>query len=628
MGKPFKNEIDFLPKTFEWASKVDLGELGNILQDFSRPVVLVGSGGSYGACFYAYQHILQKGAVGFCFTPMQVFENAALIKNCHVIVLSASGNNIDVLNVIRFCFRHEVKKVSAFVLSDRSKIKKLFGNDNRLNSIEFKTPGGKDGFLATNSLLAFSTLIFRAYNDQELGYEHIAFDQKSFKDEVSSFFEANSQLETLVVIYSGWSTPIALDIESKFSEAALGNILLCDWRNFAHGRHHWFDKRNADSAILALTDPTTMPVADKTLAHLPASAKILKVNLPDTTSISTLEGLLKAFLLVQIRGEQLSIDPGRPGVPEYGSEIYNLNYQKLLFGEKPSKDEFFVARKLPVDQQADLKLRDIWTKYLKAFCRMMKTTQFHSIVFDYDDTLCGSKREDRYRDGLDKRVAESLNTLLGEGITIAIATGRGKSAGSSLRASIRKEHWDQVVMGYYNGSQIGLLSDLKTPAKKGRVHQQLSDAATHLSAVIGQDLTEFLRPNQITLRMDLVENWSINREILREEIALKFDSLRVLESSHSIDIIPNMVTKLDVVRWCESKNINKVGEVLCIGDKGKWPGNDFELLSHRYSLSVDDVSSSGTSCWNLAPLGVRKLDATIYYLNRFYFKNGGLHFKV
>ena len=56
-------------------------------------------------------------------------------------------------------------------------------------------------------------------------------------------------------------------------------------------------------------------------------------------------------------------------------------------------------------------------------------------------------------------------------------------------------------------------------------------------------------------------------------------------------------------------------ECLCIGDKGIWPGNDFELLSTTYSLSVNEVSIMPESCWNIAKVGSKNIKATLEYLN-------------
>jgi hypothetical protein len=43
---------------------------------------------------------------------------------------------------------------------------------------------------------------------------------------------------TTVVLHGPATRVGAIDLESKFTEAALGNLQVADWRNFAHGRHH------------------------------------------------------------------------------------------------------------------------------------------------------------------------------------------------------------------------------------------------------------------------------------------------------------------------------------------------------------------------------------------------------
>ena len=60
--------------------------------------------------------------------------------------------------------------------------------------------------------------------------------------------------------------------------------------------------------------------------------------------------------------------------------------------------------------------------------------------------------------------------------------------------------------------------------------------------------------------------------------------------------------------------VGSLDEILCIGDRGRFPGNDYELLSHTFALSVDEVSANASSGWNLAPPGCRGVAATLFYL--------------
>jgi hypothetical protein len=54
--------------------------------------------------------------------------------------------------------------------------------------------------------------------------------------------------------------------------------------------------------------------------------------------------------------------------------------------------------------------------------------------------------------------------------------------------------------------------------------------------------------------------------------------------------------------------------VLRIGDRGRWPGNDFSLLDSAHSLSADEVSPDPKGAWNLAQAGHRGSQATLGYL--------------
>jgi hypothetical protein len=69
------------------------------------------------------------------------------------------------------------------------------------------------------------------------------------------FAREASKRSTLIVVFSPPFRPVAIDLESKLSEAALLNCQLTDIRSFAHGRHLWLSDRPSDCALLALVDP-------------------------------------------------------------------------------------------------------------------------------------------------------------------------------------------------------------------------------------------------------------------------------------------------------------------------------------------------------------------------------------
>jgi hypothetical protein len=87
------------------------------------------------------------------------------------------------------------------------------------------------------------------------------------------------------------------------------------------------------------------------------------------------------------------------------------------------------------------------------------------------------------------------------------------------------------------------------------------------------------------------------------------------------------VSKLRVVREISALLKCDSHRILCIGDKGCWPGNDFELLAMPYALSVDEVSTEISTGWNLAMPGERGTEATVRYLKKLVKSKGGFRLK-
>ncbi len=83
-----------------------------------------------------------------------------------------------------------------------------------------------------------------------------------------------------------------------------------------------------------------------------------------------------------------------------------------------------------------------------------------------------------------------------------------------------------------------------------------------------------------------------------------------LRSAHSVDLLAPGITKIRLLERLATTVVAPTPAFLCVGDLGKWPGNDFALLGTPYSLSAHEVSSVPDRCWNLAPAGFRNSQAT------------------
>jgi hypothetical protein len=109
------------------------------------------------------------------------------------------------------------------------------------------------------------------------------------------------------------------------------------------------------------------------------------------------------------------------------------------------------------------------------------------------------------------------------------------------------------------------------------------------------------------------------------------EGVSLVRSSHSLDVLAPGVSKLaviDRVRQALANGGRASKGILCIGDRGAWPGNDFALLKEGPSLSVDEVSPAMDTCWNIAPAGYRGVQATLSYLTAITGSSGRFRFET
>lgn len=270
---------------------------------------------------------------------------------------------------------------------------------------------------------------------------------------------------------------------------------------------------------------------------------------------------------------------------------------------------------------------------LTTFRKKINAEKFGGLVFDYDGTLCTSKERFSSPSNDMKKL---LNDFLSNGYFIGIVTGRGKSVRKALHDILLPEYYKQVIVGYYNGSQIGFLSENDLPKTDITVKPNLLRCFDYL--ITNNFLKTYIEEKKLSieLKAHMIEiqiKKSVLlplKEMMKDQLVLSKDSktIKILESSHSIDIIDFNTSKLDVIPHCISL-ANELGvsqKYICIGDRGSWPGNDYQLLSTDFSLSVDQSSHSLDTCWNLASPGFKGVSATKEYLKQINYRKG--YFKI
>lgn len=642
MGKPYLSELEQLEETYAFTMGMDIRHLIEaVSESLSLPLLIVGSGGSLTiARLIASLHQHLARMVAKPVTPLELFENNRMAPNAAIWFASAGGRNADIQAALRSAISSEPRRLLVSCAKKGSPLAALARKHNYTDIFEFDLPSQGDGFLATNSLLAFSVLFTRAYLDIFRGSGKLPPDLCAIMRFHDSQDQFTSQLreqcaplwarENLVVLYGNGTEAAAYDLESKFTEAALGPVLLSDFRNFAHGRHHWLAKRGEDSAVLALTTIDERKLVQKTLELLPLDIPVVELQFSGERFSLPIQALVTTLHIVGLAGNARGIDPGRPGVPEFGRRIYNLRLSSHVKSElQYDQTDMTVAERRKLNTMLgpfyDEEELSFWRQAYHSFLNQFKGVYFSGVVFDYDDTLCDRRKRSS---DLDDSITKELHRLLASGLRVGIATGRGKSVKSALRKAIPSVYWERILVGYYNGGECALLSDNEHPDGTASPCTELYTIAEGLCADprLHRLFDIAIRRPQITIEPIFLTPISLLLD-LANDVVQKFNpqGAAVVTSGHSVDILASGVTKRTIGRMMSTMSSPfPGGHILYIGDKGRWPGNDFDLLSERFSLSVDEVSSDPATCWNLAPVGYRGIQAIQFYFQHMLITENGL----
>jgi len=610
MVSAFDERLGALPVTYRQACEEPIEGLADRFRSAaSSQLIAVGSGGSLiTARFLARLVERHHGSISRAMTPLELATEVEIVHGKHVWLLSAEGSNPDIIGALDFAASAEPASLTILCNSRDSELAKAAAEHGACVFV-FPTRGQKDGFLATHTLLLSSTLLLRAATHVAGQPDPTTSPLMVDGEPIESWIAAASnrlrkvvERETLILAYDPLVAEAAWLIETNMWEAALGNVQVTDLRNFAHGRHYWLAKRADRTGLLALTTSSTQTIWAEIDRALPAKVCRSSVNfsVSDSTSIAALWAAMEITRLVGIASD---IDPGRPGIPEFGRSIFTAS--GLLTVPRVSEAIIPALRKRGAIQGAGLPAPalQVLLQQETNFRNDLAATQFGGLVLDYD----GAVVETSERTAPPRLpVIESLSRILEAGTPLAIATGRGDSVGDDLRAVLPQKLWDGVLVGYYNGA-------ICLPLAKA-----LQKESVPVDAGLHELVSEILRDAQLAgfvanvkdqrAQVSLTPSSGVSLTALRTAVVetatrLGLSGHRVLNSSHSVDILAPGISKLRVLDFVRQHMPKKVAPLLCIGDSGAWPGNDYDLLSSPHALSVDQVSTRLDTCWNLLPAG-------------------------
>jgi fructoselysine-6-P-deglycase FrlB-like protein len=610
MGKRFIDELQQLPLTIQWAAEQDVSLLRRAVQLYGdRGLLAVGSGGSFTAAAYAAdQHFRVFGRPSQAITPLEVFQvPSSAAANAAGMLLSAEGKNHDILAAAKQ-LRLRACPTIGLTLRSTSPLVRLSDETGAASLAAYDMPWGKDGYLATNSLVATLILLWRAYAaDVAITSElpllvnwYLQFDRRIEQ-------AGNMKRSGRALIMHGSVGRIgAIDLESKLTEGALAFGQVCNFRQFAHGRHLQLSQLSEPVTVVSFSIGGD-PLATETIRMLPTEVgPVLDVALPRISDAGAeIAGVLAAMVITRAwAGEQ--IDPGQPAVSQFGRELHALDVST------------FASHALPVSpamlrKQVSGDPPEVLIEHARRYIERLQAARLRLLVCDFDGTFCDTVK--RF-EGLDPQIAAELTRLARNGVHVAFATGRGMKLRKVLQDKLPVDVWPKVMVGCYSGSFIFSLADSHAVAPPA--DPRLSDLAQWLlnTRALSMQVDPCADVGQLSLRgvygSDKVRLIAaINEWVVQHG----HEGWRAFSSGHSVDVVTEKAGKLLVVQQeCLRLGLDPLMQVLRLGDGGDFGGNDYELLSQGLALSVDAVPPDIEKCWNLLPRMLGGVRGTDYYL--------------
>lgn len=295
------------------------------------PMFFVGSGGMknhYAALLYG----LNKG-VGYCTTPYMLASlSNETIKNSRFLIMSAGGKNQDAGYAAQKLLKLNPENTAFYTYSTNSENKVYEKFKDKSNVFVFSHPNVyRNGFISSQSKIFTYALLYRAFTGKSLKNFHVDFaSEKCYRYQLNNSIEKITpphKINHFLVLYGGWSEPVARDFESVLVETGLASTQLTDYRNFCHGRfifasNHTRHKtkghrlEESDAAMVFLISPRERQIVEKIRENaIPSNIPILIIETDYNSPLATIDLLIKSNVFLADLGEKgYRINPNDPPI--------------------------------------------------------------------------------------------------------------------------------------------------------------------------------------------------------------------------------------------------------------------------------------------------------------------------
>jgi hypothetical protein len=611
--KVFAGKLSRLHETIASVGERGAADLAEALVDSGdRIVVAIGSGGSaVAAAYFARCRTTLGLGPTFVMTPMEFVLSMGEWAGGEVWLFSAGANNADVAAAFKAAAASRCDAIRLVTVRLDGATAIAAAANPRAKVFLLPVADPKDGFLATHSMVAMvagllfgSDLVTERPQGRDLVDALGARATAALSDGLDELVGGFRRGDTVVAVHDPQLTAVAVLLETSLWETGIAPIQRTDFRNFAHGRHVWAARHPGAMFVLSLTTDESEVVWRPINAAIPVEIRRGGMLLGHGGRLCNAVGIVRALAAIGHLGHVVGIDPGKPGRGPFAEAIYDdASLLTLADGLTAAVRHKAAAKQLhdPANEVGGA-LISLGAERL----RDLADAKFTGIVLDYDGTVVHNQPLEARLGPPSKVVMDELTRLVDCGVRVGFATGRGGSAGKKLREALPSRVHDRILIGYYNGAHVRTL-DIDITDDRPAVNDGVASVAEWIahSGLLRDRVHLDAREVQVTVNHTDLTDVATFAARLAECPEVVSGDVRVLRSHHSFDVVPRGTTKLAVVRAIAGNG----GLVLGVGDSGSPLGNDHELLSGPYGVSLDSVCGSRIGAWTLFGSRLRGPDA-------------------
>lgn len=342
-----REQVELLRERINLAEKTDASQKLYSYIEYCKhaKILIVGAGGSYPAAMFAkycLNYVFYDSIVHTA-TPQTAINLISQGRYDLVIGISYSGKTPDIYATAVASLYNECD----FIIvtgAKKENVCEFYKNDSRVHIVSYyneKDNTGKERGMISMASTLIPCIVFDDWGTNKMTIENLlalsAGEDFVEKLDIASIANSIKRCPIIHVFYEWDTYATALDIESKFTESGVANVILHEKKNFSHGRYTALYKQQF-ALLINLTRYTVMRNYrnnyDKILAEFLQSlsqckrkdAHYLEIGTPVVGECQwNIEALTKLPYLITAIGESLDIDISKPlkPFPEAPTKLYN-----------------------------------------------------------------------------------------------------------------------------------------------------------------------------------------------------------------------------------------------------------------------------------------------------------------